>query len=142
LNGLVGVIVPQSCSTTDAVVGCVKVRLESGREVAVKNANLEPVPLSPGAIAVPMVPGGILPPPPAMPVMVPLGHPMMPAPTLPAGDTMPQAMMIHGGMGFVQTGCAAVGAHPPVATAHVVPTMPSQEQMLQQVLARMKSEGA
>jgi len=43
LNGQCGVVVPQSCSLSPEVPGCLKVRLESGREVAVKPQNVQPV---------------------------------------------------------------------------------------------------
>lgn len=41
LNGQCGVIVPQNCSVSSEVFGCFKIRLESGREVAVKPSNLQ-----------------------------------------------------------------------------------------------------
>lgn len=40
LNGLAGVVVPETCSQQPPVQGCVKVKLESGREVAVKPQNV------------------------------------------------------------------------------------------------------
>jgi len=40
LNGQCGLVVPQGCSITPDVPGCLKVRLEYGREVAVKPQNL------------------------------------------------------------------------------------------------------
>merc|ERR1719362_2172668 len=41
LNGQCGLVVPQGCSITPDVPGCLKVRLEYGREVAVKPQNLQ-----------------------------------------------------------------------------------------------------
>lgn len=41
LNGQCGIVLPQVCSETDEVPGCLKVRLESGSEVAVRPANLQ-----------------------------------------------------------------------------------------------------
>lgn len=40
LNGKYGVVVPQSVSLWPAVPGCLKVRLASGQEVAVKPGNM------------------------------------------------------------------------------------------------------
>lgn len=40
LNGQGGAIVPQEASVWPEVQGCLKVRLDSGQEVAVKAANL------------------------------------------------------------------------------------------------------
>lgn len=56
LNGQCGIILPQTHSAYPEVQGCVKVRLESGREVAVKAGNLQPAPVDPTAAA--MAPGG------------------------------------------------------------------------------------
>jgi len=46
LNGQDGVVLPENCSTMPAVPGCLKVRLESGREVAVKPQNVNLVVVS------------------------------------------------------------------------------------------------
>lgn len=47
LNAQAGVIVPASCAQSPEVPGCLKVRLESGREVAVKPENLHIVQAAP-----------------------------------------------------------------------------------------------
>lgn len=44
LNDQCGVVLPENCSTLPEVAGCLKVRLESGREVAVKPQNVNIVP--------------------------------------------------------------------------------------------------
>jgi len=41
LNGQCGVVLPPGCSQFPDVPGCLKVRMETGREVAVKPANLQ-----------------------------------------------------------------------------------------------------
>merc|ERR1740121_371554 len=44
LNGKHGIVVPQSVSVWPAVPGCLKVRLASGQEVAVKPGNMRLLP--------------------------------------------------------------------------------------------------
>lgn len=51
LNGQKGAVLPQSLSQFPDVAGCMKVRLESGREVAVRPSNLSLV-VTPSAPAV------------------------------------------------------------------------------------------
>lgn len=41
LNGQVGIVMPKAISDTPEVEGCLKVKLDSGREVAVKPGNVQ-----------------------------------------------------------------------------------------------------
>jgi len=49
LNGQSGFILPQTHSAHPEVQGCVKVRLDSGREVAVKAQNLQLLTVAPAS---------------------------------------------------------------------------------------------
>lgn len=60
LNGQSGIILPQMDSAHPEVQGCMKVRLDSGREVAVKAQNIQPMVVAPQALPIP-------PPPPILP---------------------------------------------------------------------------
>lgn len=50
LNGQYGFILPQECSMFPMVPGCLKVKLESGQEVAVKPMNVKAVPVLPSLV--------------------------------------------------------------------------------------------
>jgi len=60
LNGQWGIVLPPGASTSPDMPGCLKVRLDSGREVAVKPANVQLVAAgSPGAGMVAQAPPGV-----------------------------------------------------------------------------------
>jgi len=60
LNGQSGIILPQTDSAHPEVQGCMKVRLDGGREVAVKAQNIQPMGVAPATLPIP-------PPPPILP---------------------------------------------------------------------------
>eukprot|EP00927_Polykrikos_kofoidii_P019282 TRINITY_DN18993_c3_g1_i1.p1 TRINITY_DN18993_c3_g1~~TRINITY_DN18993_c3_g1_i1.p1 ORF type:complete len:688 (-),score=83.88 TRINITY_DN18993_c3_g1_i1:163-2226(-) len=131
LNGLPGVILPQACSANDEVPGCLKVRLESGREVAVKPSNLQVA----AAGADVRQASGALPPHPVFSPPASLPH------VLPAlAPILPNGAMYEGFPGGLLLP-TPVPAATRLTHTQMPTTVPSQELVLQTVLAKMKSEG-